>query len=77
MGEAHLILESKEAGPSALDKRVVRGDDGNDIHALRLELFDLLEEWREVIRVARGLEKQDASVPDRANSIRKTWMGVW
>ena len=55
---AHLILQAEEARPSAKDERVVGGDHCDHVDALRLELVVLLEEGREVVRVARRLDRQ-------------------
>lgn len=51
----HLVLQPQEAGPPALDERVVGGDDGDDVDALGLELVDLLQERRQVVHVAGRL----------------------
>ena len=53
--KAHLVLETEEARPAAEDEGVVRGENGDDVNALRLKLVVLLEERREVVRVARRL----------------------
>ena len=50
-----LILETEEARPAAEHERVVGGDDGDDVDALRLELVVLLQVRREVVHVARRL----------------------
>jgi hypothetical protein len=54
-GEADLILAPFETRPAAHDEEVVRGDDGDHVHALGLELVVPLEERREVVRVTRRL----------------------
>ncbi len=51
----HLILETEEPRPSAEDERIVRGDNSDHVDALRLELVVLLEERRQVVRVAGRL----------------------
>ena len=51
----HLVLEPGRARPAAHDERVVRGDDRDDVDALRLEGVVLLEVRREVVHVAGGL----------------------
>ena len=57
---AHLVLEAEEAGPAAEDEGVVRGENGDDVNTLRLELVVLLEERREVVRMARRLHEMQA-----------------
>ena len=54
-GGTHLVLEPEEAGPAGEHEGVVGGYDGYDVDALRLELVNLLEVRREVVRVARRL----------------------
>ncbi len=51
----HLILETEETRPPAEDERVVRGDNGDHVDTLCLELVVLLEERRQVVRVAGRL----------------------
>ena len=70
-GGTHLVLEPEEAGPAGEHEGVVGGNDGDDIDALRLEFVNLLEVGREVVRVARWLQRpQCASVQRRSIAIR-------
>ena len=54
--ETHLILETEETRPAAEDEGVVRGENGDDVNTLRLELVVLLQIGREMVDVAGGLE---------------------
>lgn len=51
----NLVLDALDASPAAHDKRVVRGNDSDDVYSFRLEEVDVLEEAREVVCVACGL----------------------
>ena len=53
---ADLIFGAHHTCPSAHDEGVVRGDDGDDIDALGLELLVLLKVRREMVDVACRLE---------------------
>ena len=53
-------MEAEEARPAAEDEGVVRGENGDDVNTLRLELVVLLEERREVVRMARRLHEMQA-----------------
>ena len=53
--KTHLVLEAEEARPAAEDEGVVRGENGDDVNTLRLELVVLRDERRQVLRVARRL----------------------
>ena len=55
-GGTYLVLETEEAGPAGEHEGVVGGNDGDDVDALRLELVNLLEVGREMVRVARRLD---------------------
>ena len=58
--EAHLVLETEETRPAAEDEGVVRGENGDDVNTLRFELVVLLEERREMVRMARRLHEMQA-----------------
>ena len=74
--KAHLVLETEEARPAAEDEGVVRGENGDDVNTLRLELVVLLEERREMVRVARRLHEKRHSECDsleRSGASIKGW----
>lgn len=49
MENAHLVLQSAEAGPTAHHKRVVGGEDSDDVDAFGLEVIIFLHEgWKMV-----------------------------
>jgi hypothetical protein len=55
--QADLVREAGRARPAGHDVRVVRGDDGDDVDALRLERVVLLQVPGQVVRVARRRER--------------------
>ena len=74
--ETHLVLEAEETGPAAEDEGVVRGENGDDVNTLRLELVVLLEERREMVRVARRLHEKrhsECGSLERSGASIKGW----
>ena len=61
----NLITEAEDAAPPAQDEGVVRGEDGDLIDALRLQLVDLGEVRRRVVCVARRLEYDGSALIDQ------------
>jgi hypothetical protein len=56
----YLVLKPFESCPAAHDELIVGGKDDDIVHALCLELLVLLEEGREMLRVASGLPQSDS-----------------
>ena len=60
--EAHLILDVLDACPAGEDEGVVRGEDSDDVDAFGLEGVVVLEVGREVVRVARRLQRPQCAL---------------
>jgi hypothetical protein len=52
-----IALDAVDLAPGVHDPRVVRRDNGNDIDALALQLPQLLNVGRKVVRLAAGCER--------------------
>ena len=52
-----VTLDAVDLAPGVHDPRVVRRDNGNDIDALALQLTQLLNVGRKVVRLAAGCER--------------------